>query len=117
MKIIAILILLTVTFSAAVAGERFVSTIGTVQREISADRTKMVLEVKATDKTIEGSSAKLEQMLAELSTYIGALNYPATALTLKLRRVIRATEWDAEKRKSVPLGFDSTATYSVVLVG
>jgi len=47
-------LILTLMACAALAGERFVSTIGTVEKEIAADRLAMTLEVKATEKNHRG---------------------------------------------------------------
>jgi uncharacterized protein YggE len=96
------------------AGERFVSTIGTVEREIPADRVAMTLEVAATEKTIEASVAGLDRLLEEFGSAIATLNYPATAVSVKERKTQKAWEWNEQKR--VPLGFSSSATLSVHLL-
>jgi len=96
------------------AGERFVSTIGSVEREIPADRVAMTLEVAATEKTIEASVAGLDRLLEEFGSAIATLNYPATAVSVKERKTQKAWEWDEQKR--VPLGFSSSATLSVHLL-
>jgi len=97
----------------AFAGERFVSTIGTVQREISADRLAMTLEVAATEKTIEASVARLDRLLEEFGAKITALGFPGTTIALKERKTQKAWEWDAQKK--VDLGFSSSATLSLNL--
>ena len=114
---ILILITMAATSCTAFAGDRFVSTLGTVKREISADRAAMTLELTARDSTIDESNKKLERMLAELQAQTAALNYPTTALSLKFRTVRKAKEWNNEEKKYVPLGFDSSATVGVILVG
>ena len=106
MKATAILVL-TVIACAASAGERFVSTIGTVQREIPADRLAMTLEVTATEQTIEASVTSLDRLLEAFGAQITTLNYPATAVTVKERKTQRAWEWNNQKK--VPLGFSSSA--------
>jgi uncharacterized protein YggE len=113
MKATAILVL-TVIACAASAGERFVSTIGTVQREIPADRLAMTLEVAATEKTIEASVASLDRLLEELVAQSAALKFPATAVTVKERRTQRAREWNGQKQ--VDTGFSSSATLSLNLL-
>ena len=99
---------------AASAGERFVSTIGRVQREISADRLSMTLEVTATEKSIEASAASLDRLMEALGAQITMLKYPATAVTVKERKTQKAWEWNDHKK--VPLGFSSSATVSVNLL-
>jgi uncharacterized protein YggE len=99
--------------SAALAGERFVSTIGTVQREIPADRLAMTLEVAATEKTIEASVASLDRLLEEFGAQVAKLNYPATAVAVKERKTQKAWEWEGQKK--VPLGFSSSAMLSLNL--
>jgi hypothetical protein len=101
----------------ATAGERSITTLGTVKREISADRTSMTLEVTARESTIEESNKKLEQMLKDLQAEVIALNYPTNALTLKFRVVRNAREWNSALKKYDEYGFDSSATFSVLLVG
>ncbi len=116
MKTIVALILVFVA-SATQAGERSVTTTGTVQREIPADRAAMSLEVKATGKTIEESNAKLEHLMQELQAQIPALNYPTSALSLKFRMTQRGREWDDKDKKWVPVGYEASAVFSVFLVG
>lgn len=99
------------------AAERFITTLGTVQREITADRLAMTIEVAATDKTIEESNRKLERKVEGLYAQIVSLNYPTTALSLKLRSTQKATEYDEKEKKWVQNGFSSSATFSVKLVG
>jgi uncharacterized protein YggE len=101
----------------AVASDRFITTLGTIHREIPADRMRMTLEVTATEKTIEESNKKLERQLEGLYAQVAVLKYPATALSLRLRSTQKATEYDDTKKKWVPLGFASSATLSVNLVG
>ncbi|MBM3883471.1 MAG: DUF541 domain-containing protein [Verrucomicrobia bacterium] len=113
MKTTAILVL-TVIACMASAGERFVSTIGTVQREIPADRLAMTLEVGATEKTIEASVASLDRLLEEFGAQITALKYPATAVTVKERKTQKAREWNGQKQ--VDIGFSSSATLSLSLL-
>lgn len=110
---IMVAMLLLVVHSAA-AGERFASTIGTVQREISADRVSFTLQIKATDKTTEASNAKLERLLEDLSSEAGKLKYPATVFTVKSRSTFR--EWEYEDRKRVAVGYASVAHVSVKLM-
>jgi len=112
MKAIAVLVLAMMA-CPAFAGERFVSTIGTVQREISADRLAMTLEVAATEKTIEASVARLDRLLEEFGAKITALGFPGTTIALKERKTQKAWEWDAQKK--VDLGFSSSATLSLNL--
>lgn len=99
---------------AVSASERFVSTIGTVQREIPADRLAMTLEITATEKTIEASVASLDRLLGEFDAQIAKLNYPATAVTVKERKTQKAWEWNGQTK--VPLGFASSATVAVNLL-
>jgi len=113
MKATAILVL-TVIACAASAGDRFVSTIGTVQREIPADRLAMTLEVAVTEKTIEASVASLDRLLEELSAQTTALEFPATAIAVKERKTQRAREWDGQRQ--VDIGFSSSATLSLNLL-
>ena len=119
MKTISIWIAVAMVMASwpAVAGERFASTLGTVQREVTADRVKMTLEVKATDNTIDESNTKLERMVQELHAQVATLNYPTSALSLKFRASQRGREWDDKEKKWVPAGFESSATFSVSLVG
>lgn len=112
MKAIAVLVLAMMA-CPAFAGERFVSTIGTVQREISADRLAMTLEVAATEKTIEASVARLDRLLEEFGAKVTALEFPGTTIALKERKTQKAWEWDAQKK--VDLGFSSSATLSLNL--
>ena len=112
MKAIAVLVLAMMA-CPAFADERFVSTIGTVQREISADRLAMTLEVAATEKTIEASVARLDRLLEEFGAKITALGFPGTTIALKERKTQKAWEWDAQKK--VDLGFSSSATLSLNL--
>jgi hypothetical protein len=114
---ITILITLAAACCTSIASDRLVSTLGTVKREISADRVAMTLELTARDNTIGESNKKLESMLADLQAQVAALHYPTTALTLKFRTVRKAREWNNEEKKYVPLGFDSLATVGVILVG
>lgn len=100
---------------AALAGERFVSTIGTVEKEIAADRLAMTLEVTATEKTIDGSVASLDKLLDSLGAQMTALKYPLSALTLKERKTKQAWEWN-DQQKRVFVGFTSAATVSVNLL-
>ena len=113
MKTIATLVLAMIACSA-LAVERFVSTIGTVQREIPADRLAMTLEVAATEKTIEASVASLDRLLEEFGAQVAALNFPATAVTVKERKTQKAWEWNGQKK--VDLGFSSSATLSLNLL-
>ena len=117
MKRICVWLLMAAAPFAAVAGESFISTLGTVQREIPADRLAMTLEVTATDKTIEESNKKLERQLEGLYAQIATLKYPTTALSLKLRSSQKATEYNEKEKKWLPIGFSSSATLSVNLVG
>jgi uncharacterized protein len=100
---------------AALAGERFVSTIGTVEKEIAADRLEMTLEVTATEKTIETSVASLDSLLDKLGAQMVALKYPLSALTVKERKTQKAWEWN-DQQKKVFVGFSSAATMSVNLL-
>jgi uncharacterized protein YggE len=117
MKPIYLCLLMTTVSVTAIAGERFISTLGTVHREIPADRMRMTLELTATEKTIEESNKKLESQLEGLHAQVAALKYPPTALSLRLRSTQKATEYDETKKKWVPNGFASSATLSVNLVG
>jgi len=106
MKTVVVLVLTIAAYTAS-AGERFVSTIGTVQREIPADRLAMTLDVAATEKTIEASVVSLDRLLEEFSAQMATLNYPATAVSVKERKTEKAWEWQGEKR--VLLGYSSSA--------
>ncbi len=117
MKSIIILIVIASVAIGATAGERFASTLGTVQREVTADRAAMTLEVKATAKSIEESNAKLERLMQELHAQVAALNYPTSALSLKFRATQKGREWDDKEKKWVPSGYDASATFGVILVG
>lgn len=64
-SVAASLVLGGMTF-AALAAERFASTIGTVEREIPADRLEMTLEVTATAPTLEESVSRLDTLLEQL---------------------------------------------------
>ena len=86
-------LVLAVIGCAALAGDRFVSTAGTVQREIPADRLAMALELAATENTIEASVASLDHLLKEFGTQVATLGYPATAVTVKERKTQRVWEW------------------------
>ena len=112
MKAVATLVLAMIA-CPALAGERFVSTIGTVQREISADRLAMTIEVAATEKTIEASVASLDRLLEEFEAKITTLEFPATAMAVKERKTQKAWEWNEQKK--VNLGFSSSATLSLNL--
>lgn len=112
MKATSILIL-AICASTVSAGERFVSTIGTVQREIPADRLALTLEVAATETTIEASAASLDRRLDELGEQITALKYPASAVTVKERKTQKAREWNGQRQ--VDIGFSSSATLSLSL--
>jgi uncharacterized protein YggE len=112
MKATAILALAIMAFTA-LAGERVVSTIGTVQREIPADRLAMTLEVAATEKTVEASIASLDRLLEEFGAQMTALNFPGTAVAVKERKTHKAWEWEGQKK--VSLGFSSSATLSLNL--
>jgi hypothetical protein len=107
--------LLFVGFSTCFAGERFVSTLGTVSREISADKVAFTLRVKAIDQTTEASIAKLEKLLVELFAEAKKLNYPESAFTIKSRATEREREWDANSRTQKAIGFNSYAVLSVIL--
>lgn len=107
-------LVLTMIACTALAGERFVSTIGTVQREIPADRLAMTLEVAATETAIEVSVASLDRLLKEFGAQITTLGYPATAVTVKERKTEKAWEWNGQKK--VLLGFSSSATLSLNLL-
>lgn len=100
---------------AALAGERFVSTIGTVEKEIAADRLAMTLEATASEKTIEGSVASLDSLLEKLGAQMTALKYPLSALTVKERKTHKAWEWN-DQQKRVFVGFSSAATVSLTLL-
>jgi uncharacterized protein YggE len=113
MKTAAILVLAILACSAS-AGERFVSTIGTVQREVPADRLAMNLGVVATEKTIEASVASLNRLLEDFDAQITALKFPATAVSVKERKTQKAREWNGQKQ--VDIGFSSSATLSVNLL-
>ena len=99
---------------AVSASERFVSTIGTVQREIPADRLAMTLEITATEKTIEASVASQDRLLEEFGAQLVRLKYPATAVTVRERETQKAWEWNEQKK--VPLGFASSAIIAVNLL-
>jgi len=107
-------LLLTMIACTVLAGERFASTIGTVQREIPADRLAMTLEVAATEKTIEASVASLDRLLEAFRAQIATLNYPATAVTVKERKTQKAWEWNGQTK--APLGFSSSAMLSLNLL-
>ncbi|MDH7502933.1 MAG: SIMPL domain-containing protein [Verrucomicrobiota bacterium] len=111
----SITLVLTILACTALAGERFVSTIGTVQREIPADRLAMNLEVAATEKTIEASVASLDRLLEEFGAQVAKLGYPAAAVAVKERKTQKAWEWEGQKK--VPLGFSSSAMLSLNLPG
>lgn len=113
MKTVVVLVLTIAAYTAS-AGERFVSTIGTVQREIPADRLAMTLDVAATEKTIEASVVSLDRLLEEFSTQMATLNYPATAVSVKERKTEKAWDWQGEKR--VLLGYSSSAMLSLHLL-
>jgi len=106
------LLLATLSWSA-VAGERFASTTGTVRKEISADRVSFTLQVKATDKTIEASSAKLERLLADLFTEANKLKYSSNAFSIKTRATAREWEWDDKKK--IAVGYSASASVAVIL--
>ncbi len=106
-------LLLFISLSSGLAGTRFASTIGTVHREIAADRVAFTLRVKAMEKTMEASTAKLEGLLADLTAEAAKLNYPVTAFTVKTRATER--EWEWEEKKRIAVGFASSASVSVVL--
>lgn len=108
---------MTALTCTAVAADRFVSTLGTVQREISADRVMMSILVRAADPTVEGSNAKLEQLIPQLYAEMAALNYPTSTLSLNFRETRKVTKWDDKARESVPAGFESMAAFSVNLIG
>src|SRR5437773_2672923 len=108
-------LILTLMAFAALAGEHFVSTIGTVEKEIAADRLAMTLEVKATEKSIEGSVASLDKPLDSLGAQMKSLKYPLSALTLKELKTKQDWDWD-DQRKKVFVGFSSTATMSINLL-
>ncbi len=110
------LVLLTVLSPAASAGERFASTIGTVQQELSADRATLTLRVSATDKTIEASTTKLAVLLGNLTAEIARLIYPSNVLTITSRSTAKASEW-GDDRKKIDLGYTSSASVSLGLTG
>lgn len=112
MKAIATLALAMIACTA-LAGERFVITIGTVQREIPADRVSMTLEITVIEKTIEASAARLDKLLETFGAQIATLNYPATAMTMKERKTQKTWEWIDQKK--VDLGFSSSAMLSLKL--
>jgi uncharacterized protein YggE len=101
--------------AAACAGERFVCTIGTVEREIPADRLEMTLVIQATEKSVPQSIASLDRLLEEFGKQMTALDYPASAVSVKERQTRKA--WDWVDQKQVPSGFSSSATLSVRLMG
>src|SRR5437016_3220384 len=113
MKTTTILFFAFIPFAAS-AADRFVSTIGTVQREIPADRLAMTLEIAAVEKSIETSVARLDRLLEEFTAQLTTLNYPTSVMTLKERKTQEALEWDGQKR--VRLGFSSSATLSLNLL-
>jgi uncharacterized protein len=113
MKTTVILALTLLTCAAACASERFVTTIGTVEREIPADRLAMTLEVEAIGKTIPESIASLDRLLEDFGKQMSALHYPTTAVSVKERKTKKA--WDWVDQKKLPLGFSSSATLSVSL--
>jgi uncharacterized protein YggE len=115
MKTTAILVLTAFTF-ASWAGERFVSTIGTVEKEIAADRLAMTVDVTATEKTIESSVASLDRLLEALGAQLTALGYPSAALSVKERKTQKAWDWN-DQHKRVFEGFSSEATVSINLIG
>lgn len=106
--------LLLVLACGVTAAERFASTLGTVEKEISADRVTLRLQVTAIGKTPEDAAASLEKLLAGLSAEAARLKYPASAFTT----ITRATEkeWDYENQKKKFMGFAASATLSVKLV-
>jgi len=112
MKGTAILVL-AMTAGTALSGERFVSTIGAVQREIPADRLAMTLEVTATDKTTEASVASLDRLLEDFGAQMNALNFAATTVAVKERKTQKAWEWNEQKK--VNAGYSSSATLSLNL--
>jgi uncharacterized protein YggE len=114
MKTTTTLAMMIVTCAVACAGERFVSTIGTVEKEIPADRLEMTVVVQATEKTIPESIASLDRLLEEFGKQMSALGYPSTATSVKERQTKRG--WDWIDQKQVPSGFSSTATLSVRLL-
>ena len=113
MKTGTILLLTLLVFTAS-ASERFVTTIGTVQREIPADRLALTLEITATENNLEASVVKLESLLEEFYAQMAKLKYPTTAVTVKERRAQKAWEWIDQKR--VPHGFSSSAMLSLNLL-
>lgn len=114
-QLVVSFVVIIATSPSGGASERFASTLGTVQREISADRAGLTLQVKALDKTVEGSIAKLERLLAALRTEAAKLKYPESAFTIKSRATAKEWEW-GEGRKKTDLGFSSSAVLSVFLV-
>jgi uncharacterized protein YggE len=116
MKRLSIVILLAAAFTAH-AAERFISTTGSIEREVPADRLAMTLRLSADEQTLEESNVKLERMMEELRTQIVALNYSSNALSLRQRLARRATKYDDKEKEWVPAGFTSSADYSVKLIG
>jgi uncharacterized protein YggE len=110
---LAAVVLLVALPDAALAGERFASTLGTVQRELSADRVALLIRAKAVDKIAEASNAKLEVLLKELKAEAAKLEFPETAFSLRNRATQK--EWEGEEREKTFAGFSSWATLSVVL--
>lgn len=103
--------------AAASAGDRFVITVGTVKREVSADRAAMTLDLTARGETIDASNQKLEQMLRDFHGQLATLRYPTNAASLRYRSVSKATQYDEQTKKWTPAGFDASAAVSVTLIG
>jgi hypothetical protein len=117
MKKFLICIAIVASTLGVFAAERFVSTTGTVRREITADRAAMTVRITARDKTIESSNKRLEELLRELYAKVAVLNYPTSGLSLRFRSTNKAREYDNEKKTYLDAGFDASASVSVILVG
>jgi len=89
MKTTTTLAVMILTCAVACAGERFVSTIGTVEKEIPADRLDMTVVVQASEKTIPESIASLDRLLEDFGKQMSAWGFPATAVSLKERQTKR----------------------------
>lgn len=112
-KLLIRIALIVLVGSTAFGAERFATTIGTVHREIVADRVAFTVRVKAVDKSIESSNAKLERLLRDLFAEARNLKYSSNAFAIKSRSTER--EWDWNGNKKTPAGFASSANLSVSL--
>src|SRR5262245_61244619 len=96
MKPLALVITLLAASFTAVAGERSTSTVGTVQREVTADRVTLTVDVKAREKAIKDSNAQVDRLLRELYAQVAALHYPVSSVTVQFRSARTAFEYDGK---------------------